>query len=132
MTVRGLGPHQTYFPYQLNKIERIRVLLAEHDSRVLEMEAEKWGIEIASNDAKPEWYSEKTKNPYPDRIGGDTINVVREYLNEKGRTMVAKQIRDARRANVKWWIEVLIPVMALIVAIGAVFKDIIVEAIKRH
>jgi|GEM_PF-4233006 hypothetical protein len=129
MTVRGVGSNPVYFPYHLDKIERLRALLGEHDSRLLEAEAEKWGIEIPTNEDKSDWY--KTKDPYPDSITGDTTYTVVEYLNDKGRTMIGKQVRDAKFAYWKGWADVLIPILALIVAGLALFKDIIVEAIKR-
>ena len=46
--------------------------------------------------------------------------------------MVTKQIRNARLARAKDVVSVLVPVLALIVAILALLKDIIIQALKQQ
>jgi hypothetical protein len=121
-----------YNPYAEGERGRIKALLGQYDSHVLESDAERWGIEIPHNEDKPDWYSEKIKNPDPDNLPGGTINLVGDYLNDRGRTMVGKQVRDAKFAYWKGWADLLVPILALAVAFLALFKDVIVAYIQTH
>lgn len=104
------------------------------ESELLLSEAETWGIEMPT---KPECYVPAIKTPdsfkmYLRTKGDSEVgDEVPTHLSRQGRTMITKQIRDARRANAKWWVEVLTPVLALAVAFLSLFKDIIIEVLKN-
>jgi hypothetical protein len=101
----------------------------QYESMVLEKDAEKWGIEIP---AKPEWWdTEFISDEDRDSMNVPLERVRRPWLDEKGRTMLSKRIRDARFAFWKGWVELLVPPLALIIAALALFKDIIVEAVRK-
>lgn len=76
-------------------------LLDKYESRYLLRKAENWGIELPF---KEEWYAGKG------------------LLNNLGRAVITKQIRDARFAYWKGWVELLIPVLSLLLAIIALLK----------
>jgi hypothetical protein len=45
--------------------------------------------------------------------------------------MIAKQVRAARFSYWKGWVDLLIPILALLIAALALFKDLIVEVLKK-
>jgi hypothetical protein len=90
-------------------------MLAQYDSRVIKKEAVKWGIDIPS---RLDWRDSEV-NESDER--GFTVET--SWLNDIGRTMIGKQIRDARFAYWKGWAEILIPILSLIVAILALSKS---------
>lgn len=81
--------------------------------------AQSWGIEVPR---KQEWYVGHFKNPDPDNIPGETIAIEQEWLNDIGKAVITKQIRDARFAYWKGWVDLLIPILALVVALIALLK----------
>lgn len=98
------------------------------DSYRIERAAERWGVDIPT---RPDWYStEINKNEYASIIGGPDLYVSR-WLNETGRSMLSRQIREARFIYWKGWADLLIPILALVVAALALFKDILVELVKK-
>jgi hypothetical protein len=104
----------------------LKRLLDIYDSQALSKRAEKYGIEIP---ARPDWYSSAIKLPDPNRADEETV--IDRWLNETGRTMISKQIRDERFAYWKKWADMLVPILALVVAALALFKDIIIEVLKN-
>lgn len=120
-------------PAQAEKIQRRREEISDfldiYKTRHLIHKAESWGIEVPY---KEEWHRFQTKYPEPGKVTGGVYWTIKESLNSLGIAVITKQIREARRASVKWWIDVLIPVMALAVAIGAVFRDAIIAFINAH
>jgi len=101
-------------------------LLAQYDSRKITRLAEKWGIDIPN---RPEWYSTEIKEVDPEEFDGrDTV--IDRWLNEEGRTIISRQVSEARFARWKQWVDLLVPILALLVALVAVFKDI-VEVLKN-
>jgi len=74
--------------------------------------------------------STEIKLPDPDNVDADE-GVIDRWLNETDRTMVSKLIRAERFAYWKSWADMLVPILALIVAILALFKNIIVEVLKN-
>ena len=109
-------------PFERQELDRLQGLLGQLDSQLLEREAVTWGIDIPDSSNKPDWYTAKTKNPYPDDLPGEMVMLVNDWLNEKGRTIVTKQIRDARFEYWRGWAQILIPILSLIVAILALLK----------
>jgi hypothetical protein len=79
-------------------------------SYLLEREAERWGVEIPKSS---EFY---------DFAGTTNPEAPLRTLNEQGRARVSKQVRAARLAYWKTWIQLLVPILALIVAILALMK----------
>jgi hypothetical protein len=68
----------------------------------------------------------------PDPTDPDTRHYLTlDRLNDRGRAAVIGQIRDARLAYWKGWTDLLIPILALLIAVLALFKDIIVEILKN-
>ena len=124
-----MGPPgtKTINPRGREQRAKLQTLLAQYDSRTITRLAEKWGIDIPN---RPEWYSTEIKEVDPDDFDGrDTV--IDRWLNEEGRTMITRQIREARFTSWKRWIDLLVPILALLVAFVAVFKDIIVEVLKK-
>ncbi|PYS70364.1 MAG: hypothetical protein DMF69_13770 [Acidobacteria bacterium] len=116
----------TVAPYARKLRDNLIRSLEQYDSHQLEIQAERYGIEIP---VKPEWFSTEIKAADPDTVGAK--DVIDRWLNETGRAMISKQVSDARFARWKRWVELLIPIFALIVAILALFKDIIVELVRK-
>ena len=101
-----------------DQLAAYRVLEKEYDSSDLLQEAIKWG----SRGSKPEWRIEfietdKYKIPHSPYELLQRTNMT--WLNETGRSVLKKQIRDARFAYWKGWAEIVIPILALLVAIIA-------------
>ena len=115
---------------QLNEaLER----LGNHDSRTLIAEAMNWGVEVPDSTRKPEWYSEEIKRSKADTLGGTTKAViVRPYLNRTGAVMIMNQIREAKLEYWRNRTAILVPILALIVAILALCKDIIITLLKQR
>jgi hypothetical protein len=91
-------------------------------SKLLIEEAESWGIEVPERN---DWREIIVISG----IGVDSTNTVDPtiewpvtILSVKGRTMITKQIREARLAYWKSWAEILIPILSLVVAIIALLK----------
>lgn len=100
-------------------------LLEVFESRLLIRKAQSFGIEVPY---KAEWFTETM----PDPEDPDTKHeLALDRLSERGRAAVIKQIREARFAYWKGWVDLLIPILALLVAVLALFKDIIVEVLKK-
>jgi hypothetical protein len=91
-------------------------LLEHYECRYLIRKAESLGIEVPY---KPEWYVMRVEDPKRPR---ETVEVKQQNLNNLGKAVINRQIREARRASVKWWIDVLIPVLALLVALAAIIE----------
>jgi hypothetical protein len=125
----GLGKG-TINPWGRDQRAMLMKLIDQHDSRMLEKEAEKFGIEIP---VRPDWFSTELIAYDPDNLDdvAQPEPIVGRWLNETGRTMISKQVRDARFAYWKGWAELLVPILALIVAALALFKEIIVEVLKK-
>lgn len=94
-------------------------LLDEYESRYLIRKAQSWGIEVPY---KREWYTVESKNPDSANMPGETVMVFQDWLNEIGKAVVTKQIRDERFAYWRGWAQILIPIMSLAVAIIALLK----------
>ena len=72
--------------------------LAEHESAKLRKLAHRWNVDTPSSESDP-------------RTG-------RWYIPDAQRVQMRREIRDARRESVKWWIQVIvIPLIALISAL---------------
>lgn len=114
----------------MQREERLEWLYDEVESFYLLKVAESWGIKPPPS--KSECYIQYDKATL-DRLHELGIEDTErpEILNTLGRAMIKNEIRDAKRASVKWWIEVLIPVLALAVALVSLFKDIVVEVLKN-
>jgi hypothetical protein len=97
------------------QIETYTALLKEYDSHLLIQEAVRWGIDVPH---RPEWHTE-LKDTDPHTMPKRRTMI---WLNDTGRSVVSKQIRDARFAYWKGWAEILVPVLALLVAIIALLK----------
>lgn len=123
------GGAPTVNPRGREQRDKIKKLIEQHDSRELEKQAERFGIEIPT---RPDWYSTdiKTISQFDQAYVNGQDTVIDRWLNETGRTMIAKQLRDARFSYWKGWADLLIPILALIVAALALLKDIIVEVLK--
>jgi len=130
MEVMGhIGPPgtKTINPRGREARARLQTLLGQYDSRKITRLAERWGIDIPN---RPEWYSTEIKEVDPDEFDGrDTV--IDRWLNEEGRTMISRQISEARFASWKRWVDLLVPILALLVALVAVFKDVIIEVLKK-
>ncbi len=94
-------------------------LLDEYESRYLIRKAQTWGIEVPY---KREWYSVEVKNPDPDNMLGEKVTVFQDWLNDIGKAVVTKQIRDERFAYWRGWAGILIPILSLMIAIIALLK----------
>ena len=99
-----------------------QVLEQEYDSSGLLQEAVKWGIPATN----PEWRIEFIETDRY-RIPHSPYELLQRkknmtWLNETGRSILKKQIRDARFAYWKGWAEIIIPILALLVAIIALVK----------
>jgi hypothetical protein len=125
---RGETDNDSVFGDIAESRREITELLNAAETRYLVCIAEKWGIEVPY---KREWYSFEIKNPDPGIVPGETVTIYKNSLNSLGLSVINKQIRDARFAYWKGWIDLLIPILALIVAALALFKEIIVEALKQ-
>ena len=64
--------------------------------------AHRWSVEIPS-----EWERGAT---------GD------HYLSAKARDALRRTIRDERRKEIKWWVDLMIPILALLVALASVMS----------
>jgi hypothetical protein len=95
------------------EFEARRQLLLEYESSDLVQEALRWGIDV-----DPEWHVELIDTD------SHTMPQLKQpaWLNETGRMKLRKQIRDARFAYWKGWAEIIIPILALLVAIIALVK----------
>jgi hypothetical protein len=125
--VQSMPPPIKALEYLGRDKERARLLevLDSYETRYLIRKAESWGIEVPY---KPEWYVMTIQDPNDPSTGED---VFLDRLNSLGKAVITKQIRDARFARMKDVVGVLVPVLALIVAILALFKDIIVQVLKQ-
>jgi len=85
-----------------------REILFEYEASDLVQEAVKWEI-----DADPEWRVELIDIDYHRMPKMQSM----AWLNETGRTKLRKQIRDARFAYWKGWADILVPPLALAVAL---------------
>ena len=83
-------------------------LLDEYESQYLIRKAQRWGIEVPY---KKEWYIVKERNDEPVY-----------WLNEVGKAVIIRQIRNEQFAHWRRWAEILIPILSLIVAIIALMK----------
>ena len=99
-------------------------LIGQYESEALVRKAESWRIEVSP---KPDW----RETDYISKHGLESYDLSPDntervhpvtYLSEKGFTMITKQLREARFAYWKGWAELLIPILALIVAILALLK----------
>jgi hypothetical protein len=108
---------KAFYPWGREKKRKLVNLIEQYDSRVLEKQAERFGIEIP---VRPDWFSTEIKPANADTL--DSRDTIDRWLNETGRTMITKQVRDARFAYWKGWAEILVPILALIVAIIALLK----------
>lgn len=105
------------------EMERLRQLAGQVQFRIIENKAAKWGIELPN---KPEWYDSALIKLDPD----GTSEEMCRWLNQSGITMVSRQIKEARFAYWKQWVDLLVPILALLVAALALLKEIIVEVLK--
>lgn len=94
------------------------------ETRYLIRKAESWGIEVPY---KADWYQRDI-----DDSGGVELVTFSDRLNTLGKAVITRQIREARRASMKWWADILVPLIALAVAFLALFKDIIVAYIQAN
>jgi len=118
------GEHQP--PFVLSTMREAfrnnQALTQQYESKVLIQEAESWGIEIP---AKEDWREIIYISGFGiDGVKVDDLDKARPVtvLSAKGRTMITKQIREARLAYWKSWAEILIPILSLLVAIIALLK----------
>jgi hypothetical protein len=93
----AVAQEATAFYDPLNR--RLSYLLTEK----LKDQAQRWGVEVPSVSDQPEWWAGPEKGL--------------RYLNHHGLARVQRLVRNARRAEIKWWAELLVPILALIVAI---------------
>lgn len=106
------------YPWGRKQRDKIKRLIEQHDSRQIVRQAERFGIEIP---VKPEWFTTEIKHIDPDNL--ESEEVMDRWLNETGRTMIERQVKEARFAYWKRWADILVPILALIVAIIALLKD---------
>ena len=127
LEVALIGRVQPTADAALGDIEEQRKEIAEkldlYETRHLIGTAESWGIEVPY---KADWYQRDV-----DDSGGVELVTFSDRLNTLGKAVITRQIREARRASVKWWADILIPILALLVAFLALFKDIIVEVLQK-
>ncbi len=121
------GGAPAVYPYGRKQRDSLRKAIEQDESRELEIKAERYGVEIP---VRPEWFTTEIIMIDFATVPEGADSITEKWLNETGRTMVAKQISEARFAYWKGWADVLIPILALIVAALALFKDIIVEVLK--
>lgn len=94
-------------------------ILAELETNYLVRKAESWGIEVPR---KRDWFVVESKTDTMDTILLEAAIEVRDTLNNLGKAVITKQIREARFAYWKAWADILIPILALVVAIIALLK----------
>jgi len=99
-------------------------LVDQWESRYLLKRAENYGIEVPQ---RSEW-----RNVELIEDTDAKVTRVQAWLNEEGKAMISKQIRDARFAEWKRRADLLVPILALLVAALALFKDMIVELLKTR
>jgi len=133
MEVMGSGGKPTVYPSGRQRRDTLKQLIARIDSRELERMAERYGIEIPF---RPEWFTTEIFMPqciieHEHDHDHDFDPTVERWLNETGRTMILRQIRETRFSYWKGWADLLIPILALLVAALALFKDIIVEVLRK-
>ena len=126
--VMGGGAQPAVYPSGRLRRAETQKLLEKYDSRVLEAKAERYGIEIP---VKPEWFATEIIMLDFATVPEGAESITDRWLNETGRTMVSKLISEARFAYWKRWADMLVPILALVVAALALFKDIIVEVLKQ-
>ena len=129
MEVMDSGGQPTIYPSGREKRDHLKKLIEKYDSRELERQAERYGIEIP---IRPDWFTTEIIMIDFATVPEGADAITDRWLNETGRTMISKQISEARFAYWKRWADVLIPILALIVAALALFKDIIVEVLKKN
>jgi hypothetical protein len=93
--------------------------LAVFESNIVIRKAPKYGIDIPSAREKPESWVDDRDEQYEDGVPADMLPLVStQWLSFKGRAIVTSQIH----AYWKGWVELLITVLALVVAILALLK----------
>ena len=126
--VMGAGGQPTVYPHGRLRRAETQKLLEKYDSRVLEAKAEQYGIEIPT---RPDWFATEIIMFDFATVPEGADAITDRWLNETGRIMVSKQISEARFAYWKRWADMLVPILALVVAALALFKDIIVEVLRN-
>jgi hypothetical protein len=89
-----------------NEAEFPRGELAVIESDVLRRRAGYWGVELP--DQTSEWDEDITG---------------RTYLGYSAKARVKRAVRQAMRAEIRWWAEVTVPILALLVALATIILD---------
>jgi hypothetical protein len=93
--------------------------LAVFESSIVTRKAPKYGIDIPSAREKPEWWLDDTEEQHEAGVPNNMLaEVSTQWLSAKGRAIVISQIH----AYWKGLVELLITVLALLVAILALLK----------
>lgn len=76
---------------------------------LVKKQAERWAIDLPGPDEQPAWWA--------------TPHRRLPHLTHKGLARAKKLIQAERRAAVAWWTDRIVPTLALLVALVALFVD---------
>ncbi len=101
------GDLQSYF----QKIDGPQSILHWLGTMPLVRKAEKLGIEIPQ-----EWWITMRDSPY----------IEKDYLNSEHRAKLHRLVREERFKQANKWVGLLVPILALLVALVALMKDLLI------
>jgi hypothetical protein len=78
-------------------------------TRKLKDQAEFWTIDLPNEDEQPDWWEKPVKGTW--------------QLSHRGVARAKKLIRTERRHAIKWWVDLLVPILALLVALAAILMN---------
>ncbi len=87
------------------------------DTVPLTRKAEKRGIVIP-----PEWWVTKRDVPW----------IEKDHLNSEHRAKLKRLIREERFNQADNWVGLLVPILALLVALAALLKDLLIELLRNN
>jgi hypothetical protein len=106
-----LEPEQLKVAFRLMSAS---MALDDLETARLVRKARRLGIEIPQNE---KWWRED--QAFEGKMISDGVYEGRFYLTEWGKAGVSRLIWEEKKKNVEWWVKVITPILALIVAILA-------------